>query len=414
MRVVILNDYGEINGGASNVAVTAALALAEHGVDVLFVNAVPLDAPLSDHPRLTTRCLGLQDVWSGRNHARRAVNAIWNSIAATRLKEILAPFEPASTVVHLHQWTRALSPSIIPLLGELRLPSVTTLHDFFLFCPNGLYFDHGRQACCERRPLSAPCILAGCDAVSRAHKAVRVVRQIVNERAWRSTPHPPAVVHVTETAMAVAAPFLPRQTRHFVVHNPVDIVQSACSAPSSNDLFVYLGRFTREKGPIVFARAAKRSGVRAAFCGAGSMQGEIRAANPEAVIAPWTDRAGVDALLDQARCLVFPSTWREPMGIVVVEALARGIPVICSTGTGAAEWIADGENGFLVEPGEGNALEERIGRLKDDVLVERLSRTAYERYWRDPLSPARHAEDLTRCYRALLGLSPTAPSRQAV
>jgi glycosyltransferase involved in cell wall biosynthesis len=54
--------------------------------------------------------------------------------------------------------------------------------------------------------------------------------------------------------------------------------------------------------------------------------------------------------------------------------LAAGVPVICSPFAGAADYIQDGENGFVIDPTDTSALAERIGRLLSDPgLRERFS-----------------------------------------
>ena len=79
-----------------------------------------------------------------------------------------------------------------------------------------------------------------------------------------------------------------------------------------------------------------------------------------------------------------------------------GVPVVCSRSTAAADWIEDGVNGFLVDPGDVATLTDRLERLRDDALAERMGRAAYERYWRSPPTTAAHAERLLACYRRIL------------
>jgi glycosyltransferase involved in cell wall biosynthesis len=100
---------------------------------------------------------------------------------------------------------------------------------------------------------------------------------------------------------------------------------------------------------------------------------------------------------------VFPSLWQETSGLAVLEALSKGVPVLCSRGTGAADWIEHGANGYLIETGDAAALQARLEQLRDDDdLAERMGRDAYERYWRDAPTVEKHAERLEACYRAIL------------
>jgi glycosyltransferase involved in cell wall biosynthesis len=78
--------------------------------------------------------------------------------------------------------------------------------------------------------------------------------------------------------------------------------------------------------------------------------------------------------------VVVPSLWPEPFGLVGPEAMAHGLPVIASRVGGIPEWLADGEVGFLFEPGDVQGLADRINRLLfDRALARRLGQQARAR-----------------------------------
>jgi glycosyltransferase involved in cell wall biosynthesis len=75
----------------------------------------------------------------------------------------------------------------------------------------------------------------------------------------------------------------------------------------------------------------------------------------------------------QYDALLFTSRWAEPFSRVVIEAMARGLPVIATPCGGTAEVISDGENGLLVPPDEPMMLAEAIKRLIENPdLTQRL------------------------------------------
>jgi glycosyltransferase involved in cell wall biosynthesis len=404
LRVVIVSDYGSVNGGAAKIALISARALAERGDEVHFVCATEPTDPALQHQNIRLHHLAQTDVWTERDPLRAASRGIWNPAPARRLRDLLAGFDSRDTIIHFHQWTKALSPSVIGAAAASALRSAFTLHDYFLFCPNGIYFDHGRHTPCQRRPLSVACVLAACDSRSRAHKAVRVIRQLASNTALRRIAEPLNLIHVSGSAREVARPHFPDTTRHFVVPNPSTMPKLQPVNVRGNRAFVYIGRFTSEKGPAAFASVARAVGVPAVFLGEGPEEPRLRALNPEIELHSWGPDAKVESVLGRARALVFPSLWRETSGLAVLEALSNGVPVICSRGTGAADWIADGVNGFLVEPGDVAGLGARLREVaEDDGLAHRLGEQAYLRYWQDSPTIEAHAQQLEACYAKILG-----------
>ncbi|MGQ9370726.1 glycosyltransferase family 4 protein [Azospirillum sp. ST 5-10] len=402
MNIAIVSDYGEVDGASTKIAILSARALADRGHDVLYVHAVGATSPLLDHPRVRVHAMGLRDVWTERNPLRAAAQGIWNGEAAGRLAALLAD-APRRTVVHLHHYTRALSPAVLKAAGQSGLPWAFTLHDYFIACPNGLYYDHGTARACARRPLSAACATASCDHQGTARKLVRVARQAATQRALAARRRPLTLICPSAFARDAVRPMLPADTRAVVVPNPVDIEQAPPAPVAGNRRVVFMGLLAREKGVGVLAAAARAAGVELAFVGAGPYESELRRINPDAAFLPWPKtRAGVLEQMDRARAIAFPSLWYEPFGLSAMEALARGIPLVTTRTTALADVIDDGIDGFLTQAGDVESLAGALRALGDDTVAARVGAAAWERYWRNPSTPARHAERLLGVYRTML------------
>lgn len=75
----------------------------------------------------------------------------------------------------------------------------------------------------------------------------------------------------------------------------------------------------------------------------------------------------------EADVVVFPSEWPEPFGIVALEAMACGVPVVATGTGGSGEFLADGENCVLFTPGDSDALAAAVRRVAvDDALRHRM------------------------------------------
>ncbi|MGY2048138.1 glycosyltransferase [Methylobacterium sp. JK268] len=407
MHVAILTNFCLPRGGGEKVAIESARGLAEAGVAVSLIHGAdgPAD-PLLDHPAIRRVGLGLADVWD-EPAWRGARDGIWNRAAGRRLAAALADLRP--DCVHLHNWSRSLSPSVLAALARSRLPVAVTLHDYFLVCPNGVYYRFDRAEACTLDPLSAACLAAPCDPQSRAHKAVRVLRQAATRLALRGfRDRPLDLVHVCESSRARLAPLLPAGTfHHHRIDNPVRVERRDPADPARGDAVAFVGRFTREKGADLVAAAARAAGMPALFVGDGPLAADL-AGMPGVEVVGWREPAEVEALLRaRARAVVAPSRWLETGPLTVYEALACGIPAVASSRAGAAERILSGETGFVTRP-EAGLLARVFHDLQDDALVRRMGRAAHARYWAAPTTLAAHATAASRLYAALIERARTA------
>jgi len=402
MRVVLICDPGYVDGGAPKVAIFSARGLAEAGVDVSFVCAMgPIVAELS-HPRIALHCLNFESVWKHSNPLMAAAQGIWNGRAKAALEEILAPLRHEETVVHFHQWTKALSPSVLMAPAKFGMPSVVSLHDYFLACPNGAYYRFPAGVPCSKKPMSAGCIAAKCDSRSRLHKMVRVARQIGTVRALRRAASSLSVINVSSFAESITEPLIPKEHRRYLVRSPIEIARQPPVAVKDNSEFIFVGRMTAEKGVRQLADAARRTGLPLTFVGDGPLLEEIQAAGGPIKCVGWVDARTVSEFMNRARALIFPSTWYEPGGLVALEALAHGIPVIASRVTAPSDLVVDGKNGFVIDPNDAAMLDMRMQALADNATAERMGRDAFDRYWAKPQTEEAHISALLEVYQAIL------------
>jgi glycosyltransferase involved in cell wall biosynthesis len=143
-----------------------------------------------------------------------------------------------------------------------------------------------------------------------------------------------------------------------VIHNPIDVA-SAPFYPRSekNDYISFLGRCHWEKSPDGAIRVAQAAGVplmmalrvtteeRAYFeAVVGPLARSIK--NLAKLVGEVSGREK-DELIGRAGAVIFPSPWEEPFGLVLVEAGARGTPVVTLARGSAPELVVDGVTGFL-------------------------------------------------------------------
>jgi glycosyltransferase involved in cell wall biosynthesis len=372
--------------------------LASRGYHVIYFAAVAPIEPRLREAGVDVICLGQPDLLNDPSTVRAAGRGIWNRQAARAFRALLTTLDPAETILHVHGWAKALSPSIGRVIGEFRIPTVMTIHEYFLACPNGAFFNYRQQKNCPLRPLSFACISTNCDVRAYGHKAFRVVRQ---GALWWLGGMPGEIRHficISELQRKVIESYLPAEANIHSVANPIAVEDKGPCGSEDNDTFLFVGRLSAEKGAVLFAEAARRTGLKAAFVGDGGEAAHIRAILPDAEFRGWLPPDKVVEAMRTARALVFPSLWYECQPLTTFEALANGVPVIVSDNCAGREAVRDEENGLWFKSGDIDGLARAMRRLADANEAARMGRAAYSTYWREPLSLGRHLDRLEDTY----------------
>ena len=194
---------------------------------------------------------------------------------------------------------------------------------------------------------------------------------------------------------------LPRCT---VIHHGLDASRFAC-VPKPKDFVCFVGRFSEVKGPHLAIDAARLAGLPI------RVAGEVHAPDEEFARTQLAPRLklphvtelgciGIDKkvpLLRDARALLTPITWEEPFGLILIEAMLSGCPVVSFPHGSAPELIEDGVTGYLVESIEEITDVIRPGGVLDTFDRQRCRREAILRFGRERL-----IADHLQLYRAAI------------
>ena len=98
----------------------------------------------------------------------------------------------------------------------------------------------------------------------------------------------------------------------------------------------------------------------------------------------WQSAGQIETLYARSRAVVFPSTWKEPFGLVGIEAMAHAKPVVAFDVGGVSEWLEHERTGFMLARGDVSAMSSAIEALcRDPSLAARLGGAGRERAQRD-------------------------------
>lgn len=267
-------------------------------------------------------------------------------------------------IIHTHLSTYT-GLFLFPLTANLATPHITTLHSRFPF-------DHIQNW------------TGDADAYFLKQWGAQVPLVAISENARNEVP-PGA--HVVE-----------------VIYNGISMLQYMLARKPVDRYLIWLGRFMPEKGPHLAIQAARRAGRPLILAGTIDRASQESMRYFHEIIEPQIDqehvryfgpanrRQKID-LFSRAYGFLNPIEWEEPFGMVMIEAMALGCPVISFSRGAAPELILQGETGFLVQN-----LEEMIERIPDLAQIDRArTREHVERNF----SARTMAENYVKLYRRM-------------
>lgn len=403
IELIVINDRATVRGGSDRVALSEAAGLARRGHRVTLIAGFGHpDRELLD-AGVEVRLTGQRSTLDEPNRLRAAAQGIWNAKARQLVRDALSQADPSRALVHVHGFVKVLSASVVRAAVDSGLPTLATMHDYFMACPNGGFFDYRREQVCHLRPMSVRCLATDCDARAYLHKLWRGGRSAVQAHAGRVPDGLRRLIAPSGLAAEIMRPYLGPEAAIEILPNPVPCVRAAPAEVQRQEGFVLVGRLQRDKGGLLLARAARRANVAVMFVGAGDQEQEIRRANPDAGLSGWLEPERAIEMVRGARGAVSPSLVYETQGLAVLEAAAQGVPSIVSDVSAAREAVADGVSGLWFRAGDVDHLAEQLSRLdRDPQLAMRMGRAAYERFWSARLDLPSHLDRLELIYREVL------------
>lgn len=285
-----------------------------------------------------------------------------------------------ATAARLHLDVLNLHGSIASIPDAPPVPTVRTLHDHVAYCPSGTQYLKHRNRPCPRVYDIGGCLwghLAEYCGSLRPTRMLQDFQRFYHER--RITSALPAIVVSTFMKQQMVRAGYDAERIH-VLRSPAPVPPPEVPPlpRGGTPRFVFLGRLVPEKGLDWLLRAVARSSVplHLDVAGAGHAADRFhRLADELGVTAQttfhgWLDPARVDALIREARAVVFPSVWHEPAGLVPLEAAALGRPVIAARTGGIPEYVTE-EYGVLVPPHDTEALTHHLETLATDAVLAR-------------------------------------------
>ncbi len=311
-----------------------------------------------------------------------ARRTIWNSAAAAELADKVKQIDAA--VVHFHNTFPLISPAAYQAVRKAGAAVVQTLHNYRLICPAATFFREGR-VCedCLGRTVAWPAVSHSCYRGNRS--ATAAVTAMLSYNRIRGTYKSDVDAYIALTQFSkqkfIEAGFPTAQIH--VKPNFVD--PDPGPGPGDGGYALFVGRLTEEKGIRFLLDAWKSIGKRLPLkvLGDGPLRAEVEAAAAASESRiEYLGRMPLPEIYDKmgkASVLVFPSLWYEGLPRTIVEAFAKGTPVVASRLGSMTELVSPGVNGQLFEPENEVDLALQVAAvLKSGAEMRSMARKEFE------------------------------------
>ena len=367
MRIMMLSQfYAPIIGGGAIHVQSLSAELVARGYDVCVVtlwHQSLAEFELDRGVRVYRVRSSLQRLpWIFNDRKRQYAPPFPDPEVTLALRRLIAHEQP--DIVHAHNW---LVYSFLPIKAWSGVPLIVTLHDYNLGCAKVMLLH--RNAPCDG-PGFTKCL--GC--ANQHYGLAKGVTTVLANRVMGMAERGIVDIFLPNSQATAAGNGLvgSRQPFQVIPHFLPDIGLQGDSNPylaqlPGGDYLLFVGALGRLKGVDVLLRAYAnlKNAPPLVLIGYQTPEWQTLSADCPSnvfVFENWPRYAVMEAWRHSMMALV-PSVWTEPFGMVVVEAMSTGRPVIASRIGGLVDLVDDGETGFLVQPGDSLALQHAIEHL---------------------------------------------------
>ena len=399
MKICYLNYYNPltIHGGAEKVVLQEAKLVAQSGNDVVIItthNAKGFRRVILDDGKIKVWFLPDPLPFSHRSSIYKSLAlflSIFNPLSATYVDLVLRIERP--DILHIHNYG-PLSPYVAKAAKRLGSKVIQTFHGYSFECPKGSLYRRTGTVC--RNPLPI-CKIYGKifrKKMSRYDSIISIC-SYVKERLVRAGISPNLI-----SVIPNMNPRLHERTRNKTVIDR-----------SRNKIILFVGRMVKAKGVHVLIKAlakikkACNKEFIAIFIGDGEHKAYFetlaRFLNINADFLGKVSEEILEEYYKEADLVVVPSLFPELFGLVILEAMSYGKPVIASRIGGIPELVLHEETGFLFEPNNVDALAKYIKiLLTDDELAIDMGLRALKTS--EKFSGTNHLKQLLNLYSKVL------------
>ena len=403
MRILSVNKFYYLHGGSERYMFDLNRLLENGGNEIVHFamqHEKNFPSPFSDY---FVDQLDFFETSSILQKVQSAGRVIYSFEAQKKLSRLLVDTKPA--LAHLHNIAHQLSPSIIHALKSQSIPIVQTLHDYKLVCPT--YTLYTNEHVCEK------CLLGNyyhvvtnrCNRGSLLASLTNMLEMYIHS-FLKSYEHIDTFISPSKFLLNKIVEGGVDATK---IHHVPLFLDTTQFPPKyeHNGYLLFFGQLIAVKGLGTVLDALKRmKGVRLIVAGRGQQESQFRQIaeklNLNVDFVGFQSGDALRELVSGAMAIVVPSLWYENQPFAILESFAYGKPVIGSNIGGIPELIDDYRNGLLFEPGNADALADKLQWVVDNE--NRLADMGHSGRQKieEQFSPSVHYQRIHEIYQSLV------------
>ncbi|MFH0854005.1 MAG: glycosyltransferase family 4 protein [bacterium] len=375
MKILLINKYYYLRGGAERYFFDLKDLLEKNGHTVILFSMAHEKNERTKYEKYFADRVEFIDVSLASliNIGINCFKFFYNWDAVLKLEHLIKDEKP--DIAHIHNIAHQLSPAIINMLRKHKVPIIQTIHDYKIVCPAYLLFYGGAECRVCSGGKYYRCFLKKCLKNSRLKSFIFMCEAYFHNKILKTYDKVDLFVAPTNFVKNI---FVKAGISENRIKTVKGFLAGAASGIKHQELskieggyLLYFGRLSTEKGIYVLLEAMKKTGgnLRLKIVGEGSEREklELRIKNyelqnkVEILGAKYGEE--LKKIIIEARAVIIPSICPESMCYSLLEAMAIGKIVIASRIGAIEEFVEDGKNGFLFNPGDSVELAEKINLL---------------------------------------------------
>jgi glycosyltransferase involved in cell wall biosynthesis len=394
MNILVAHNYYKQSGGEDQCVAAEIAMLKENGHQV-------------------TQYHLHNDAIDAMSKLQVAARTIWSGQAFQELRQLFRAQRPQ--IAHFHNTFPLISPAAYYAARAENIRVVQTLHNFRVGCANANLFRDG--AVCEDclgKSLPWPAIVHKCYHNSRAASATIATMQVAHRAlgTWQNA----VDIYIA----------LSEASRRKLIESGLPAgkiaVKSNFAYPDpgigagTGGYALFVGRLSSEKGLGTLLEAWRHldGSLPLKIIGDGPLAGAVREAAATDAAIQWLGHVPLDAvytLVGAATVLILPSECYENFPRTIIEAFAKGTPVIASNLGAMAEIVDDGRTGVLFQPGNPADLAAKVrGILANPMKLAQMRQAARQDFDQQFTADVNHRSLMAIYERALEARPQSSPS----